>query len=280
MGTAEIFLHLRQKTTKWSNYFAIYDELLGRYVGKEFVFVEIGVLNGGSLRMWREFFGKKARIIGIDINPVAKMMEQEGFEIFIGDQASPRFWTEFMEQVGPIDVLLDDGGHTNRQQIMTVKNCVAHIRDGGLLLVEDVHASYMASFGNPSNYSFMNFAKKIADEMNRRNPYVSVARSNVYAHTVHAVTFFDSIVCFHVNREFCQRSRQVNVGTEEIGAIDFRDPVQRVFAPENRTRYLRFLPDGFLKTLLNKVMWAADRSSVRLGLVYENTRLNREFDFR
>ena len=36
--------------------------------------------------MWRDYFGKDARIIGIDLNPEAKKWEKHGFEIFIGNQ--------------------------------------------------------------------------------------------------------------------------------------------------------------------------------------------------
>ncbi|MDQ8161336.1 MAG: hypothetical protein P3C10_02010, partial [Gemmatimonadota bacterium] len=57
---------------KHANYFAIYDELLTRYRGRPVTFVEIGVLNGGSLHMWRQFLGNDARIIGVDLNPAAQ----------------------------------------------------------------------------------------------------------------------------------------------------------------------------------------------------------------
>ena len=76
---------------KHSTYFPVYDRLFGPYVGKEIVFAEVGVLNGGSLFMWREFFGPKARIIGLDFNPLAERWRDEGFEIEIGDQADPAF---------------------------------------------------------------------------------------------------------------------------------------------------------------------------------------------
>ena len=49
------------KSIKHSSYFPVYDHLFGSYIGKEITFVEIGILGGGSLYMWREFFGKKAR---------------------------------------------------------------------------------------------------------------------------------------------------------------------------------------------------------------------------
>ena len=75
----------------------------------------MGVLNGGSLFMWRQYLGSQARIIGIDFNSLAKHWEKDGFKIYIGSQSNPEFWTNFYKSVGMIGVLLDDGGHTNEQ---------------------------------------------------------------------------------------------------------------------------------------------------------------------
>ena len=100
------------KSTKHTTYFDIYDDLLSKYRGGKITFVEIGVLGGGSLFMWRDFFGKEARIIGIDLNPSAKKWEKDGFEIFIGSQSDTNFWNNFTSQVKVIDIVLDDGGHT------------------------------------------------------------------------------------------------------------------------------------------------------------------------
>ena len=83
------------KSIKHSSYFPVYDHLFCPYIGKEITFVEIGILGGGSLFMWREFFGENARIIGIDLNPEAKRWEKEGFEIYIGSQSDPHFWEHF-----------------------------------------------------------------------------------------------------------------------------------------------------------------------------------------
>lgn len=52
-----------------TTYFHAYDELFMQYRGQKIVFVEIGVLGGGSLFMWRDFFRKNARIIKVDLNP-------------------------------------------------------------------------------------------------------------------------------------------------------------------------------------------------------------------
>jgi hypothetical protein len=196
------YLASKYLSIKHSSYFQVYDDMLSKYRGRDIVFVEIGVLNGGSLFMWREFFGPKARIIGIDFNPAATKWAADGFEIHIGNQADPEFWRDFFSKVGKVDVVLDDGGHTNEQQIATTVCTIPNIRDGGLLMVEDVHASYMRQFSNPSKYSYVNYAKFVVDAINSRFPKVR-ASTNPLRQLVYAVSFFESIVCFHIDRERC-----------------------------------------------------------------------------
>ena len=84
-----------------------------KFIGKKITIVEIGILNGGSLFMWRKYFGKRARIIGIDLNSKTKQLKKYGFEIFIGDQANKNFWNKFFKKIGKVDIVIDDGGHTN-----------------------------------------------------------------------------------------------------------------------------------------------------------------------
>ena len=228
---AEIFSGLKQKTTKWRSYFPVYQELLQPFVGTPITIVEIGMLNGGSLFMWREFLGPEARIIGIDNNPNAKRMERHGFEIFIGDQADDAFWAGFFAKVGPIDVLIDDGGHTNKQQITTVECALPNMKDGGFVLIEDTHTSYMKHFGNPSRFSFMNFAHRVGDAIQARSPITEWIEPNRFERCVWSVTVFESMVCFRVNRALCHPSEIVESGVEEIGAEDHRhanhwDPVK------------------------------------------------------
>jgi hypothetical protein len=220
-----IFQGLIRSTTKFSHYFAIYEHLFGRYVGTPVTFLEVGVLNGGSLLMWKEYFGPTARIIGVDLNPAAKAMEAEGFEIFIGDQADPRFWRRLFEQVGRVDVLLDDGGHTNEQQIVTVVEAMPHIRDGGVLVVEDVVTSYLRpEYGNPSRYSFIEFAKCAVDIVNGRASGLSIKPRDPcgVGASVYSMEFFESVVAFHVDRRLAVASRAVNAGEMTFTNADFR----------------------------------------------------------
>ena len=128
---------------KWSNYFEIYENIFKKFVNKKITFVEIGIGDGGSLFMWKNYFGKKARIIGIELNPEAKKLEKFGFEIFIGNQSDPLFWRQFYNKVGKIDILLDDGGHKNIQQITSFMESYKFINPNGLIAIEDTHTSYM-----------------------------------------------------------------------------------------------------------------------------------------
>lgn len=225
-----IYQNTKYLSIKHDSYFQVYEEIFAPYQGKKITFVEIGVLNGGSLFMWREFFGPEATIIGIDFNPDAKKWEADGFQIFIGSQADPKFWDDFFARVGPVDIILDDGGHTNSQQIITVDQCIPAIKDNGLLVIEDVHTSYLKEFGNPFRYSFINFAKHIVDAINSRFPQVTRAK-NKYSNRVYAISFYESIVCLHINEKKCFISSPTTNHGISSNAKDFRHKgsIQKLF---------------------------------------------------
>ena len=96
---------------KGRHYFDLYVRHLAGFVGREVVVVEVGVYSGGSLGMWRSYFGENATIHGVDIQEACRVYEADGFHIHVGDQADRAFWTQFKKDVPVIDVLIDDGGH-------------------------------------------------------------------------------------------------------------------------------------------------------------------------
>ena len=206
---------------KHENFFPIYEKTFQKYRGKPIVFVEIGVWHGGSLFMWRDYFGKDARIIGIDLSPGAKRWEEHGFEIWIGDQSDPKFWQEFFATVGPVDIVLDDGGHTNEHQLITTLETLPNIKDGGVLLVEDVYTSYSNDYGNPHKYSFIEFCKNVIDIGNSRYGLHSPSSSFI-KNIVWSTDFYESVVCFNVDRTLCTRSFAVTNGGFRDDATDYR----------------------------------------------------------
>lgn len=126
---------------KWRHYFPIYERHLGRFRGRPVHLVEIGVCSGGSLYMWREYLGTRARITGVDIEPACKAYETEGISVAIGDQGDPAFWRTFLAEAAPIDAVIDDGSHLPADQIVTLKALLPRLRPGGVYLCEDAHGA-------------------------------------------------------------------------------------------------------------------------------------------
>jgi hypothetical protein len=127
---------------KWNHYFDIYDRHFRQFRGHEVHVLEIGVYSGGSLDMWRDYFGPKAIIYGVDIEPDCRGYEDDRIRIFIGDQADRSFWREFRRMVPTLDIVIDDGGHQFEQQIVSLEELLPFLRPGGVYLCEDVHGAY------------------------------------------------------------------------------------------------------------------------------------------
>src|SRR5215470_13914960 len=92
---------------KWLHYFDIYQRHLAQYVGRNVTVVEIGVLGGGSLLMWKRYFGDRCRVHGVDIQAEYKAYERDDITIHIGDQGDRSFWKEFRKRVPVVDVVID-----------------------------------------------------------------------------------------------------------------------------------------------------------------------------
>jgi len=218
----KLFLQSPYFSTKYSSYFDTYDKIFSKFINKKITFVEVGVLNGGSLFMWRKYFGKKARIIGVDNNQSAKFLEKYGFEIFIGDQSNINFWNKLKKKIGPVDVLLDDGGHTNHQQTITLLSFINNIKDNGLLVIEDIHTSYLKSFGNPSKFSFINLTYHLVNQLNFRSGVLKEKNTYGLKLPIYEIRYFESIVAFEVNRKISNISYKLDNNGKSLGMKDFR----------------------------------------------------------
>ena len=124
---------------KWNHYFEIYDRHLQHLKDKKINILEIGISHGGSLQMWEYYFKGNASIYAVDINPECKKLESENIKIFIGSQEDETFLRNLKKNIPIVDVLIDDGGHTMRQQITTFKHLFDHVADNGIYICEDLH---------------------------------------------------------------------------------------------------------------------------------------------
>lgn len=126
---------------KGMSYLNIYERHFEKRRESVKCFVEIGVLNGASLKMWEEYF-PNATIYGIDIEPNCKQYESGRIKILIGDQNDNEFLKSVSEQIGEIDILLDDGSHITRHQINTFNHLYKNISKNGYYAIEDLRNSY------------------------------------------------------------------------------------------------------------------------------------------
>jgi hypothetical protein len=181
---------------KWHHYFEIYDRYFSKYRGKEMVFLEIGIFQGGSLQMWKEYFGPKAKIYGIDINPDCKQFEEDQIEIFIGSQSDPVFLEKVKAYIPKVDIFLDDGGHTMKQQIVSFKHLYDHIKTNGIYICEDTHTSYWPNFGGGLRRrgSFIEYAKNWIDDIHGYHNGSNQRHVNNITKSAKSVHFYDSIV--------------------------------------------------------------------------------------
>src|SRR3982074_1048174 len=113
---------------KWRHYFDIYERHFNRFVGREVHVLEIGIYSGGSLLMWKEYFGENAKIYGGDIHEPGRAFEDERTKVFIGDQADRSFWADVKKTAPFIDIVIDDGGHLPEQQLVTLEELLPHVR--------------------------------------------------------------------------------------------------------------------------------------------------------
>ena len=272
-STLELFNLSKKNSIKYEKYFNIYDEILSDYRGKDITFVEIGVLDGGSLEIWKKYFGKNAKIIGIDLNPKSKKFEQEGIEIFLGDQSDKNFWESFFKKIGKVDIIIDDGGHTNKQQIVTTINSVKNINNGGMLIIEDTHTSYIREYGNPHKYSFVNFSKKIIDDIN----YTFFPSSSVLKKfqlslnkEIYSIRYFESFCIFYIDRNRCGLNKPINNKGYKTENININ------ISPE----YKNLFYFKIIKSIFKKLSFLKFKFNYFILLLkkYKNNRLKKFFD--
>ncbi len=149
---------------KWLHYFDIYHRHFGKFVGREVHVMEVGVYSGGSLSMWKEYFGPRCRIWGIDVEKACLAYRDERTEVLIGDQADRAFWSRVKQAVPVVDILIDDGGHEPEQQRVTLEEMLPHVRPGGVYLCEDIHDLHGRS--NP----FAAYVHGLAANLNSASP--------------------------------------------------------------------------------------------------------------
>lgn len=182
---------------KWLHYFDIYHRHFEKFRDKPVTIIEFGVFQGGSLQMWRKYFGRRARIVGVDIDPRCSELTGPGIEIHIGDQSDPEFLRDLARRVGPAEVVIDDGGHMMHQQLTTLRELWPSVTDGGVFLVEDLHTSYWTDYegGYRRPGTFIEYAKTLVDSLHAWHSRDAHSFTvDDYTRTIGGMHFYDSVL--------------------------------------------------------------------------------------
>ena len=180
---------------KWRHYFDIYDRHFQKFRNREVNILEIGIYSGGSLGMWRAYFGPQCHIYGVDIKESCKVYADERISVLIGDQADLEFWRRFKERVPRLDVIVDDGGHRTDQQVATLEEMLPYLRPGGVYLCEDVHGE---------NNNLNHYINALSCKMNIHRPRDGgglnnnerrmVAEASLFQSNVHSIHIYPYVV--------------------------------------------------------------------------------------
>eukprot|EP00270_Netrium_digitus_P011253 TRINITY_DN3568_c0_g2_i1.p1 TRINITY_DN3568_c0_g2~~TRINITY_DN3568_c0_g2_i1.p1 ORF type:complete len:330 (-),score=34.61 TRINITY_DN3568_c0_g2_i1:515-1504(-) len=147
----------RSETDKKNhNYGPMYAEYFDVIRYHQVAFLEIGLREGASLDLWKAYFPRR-KVYGIDKGEINKgffsHVGEDNVTIFVGDQEDVPFLQNVLakvkEEVGELDWVIDDGGHTMKQQITSFTTLFPIVKPGGYYFIEDLETSY---YGEPCSY--------------------------------------------------------------------------------------------------------------------------------
>jgi SAM-dependent methyltransferase len=175
-------------------------------------FLEIGCGQGGSLQMWKRYFGPFAQIVGIDINDNCKDYEEDQIAVRIGDQKDINFLNTVLEEFGTPDVVLDDGSHIMEDLTSTFRHLYSRTAPNGIYMVEDLHTAYWDEYGGGvgNRDSFIEVSKLLIDELNADHARNKVPNTD-FTKTTLSMHFYDSVIAFERGRHLKKFAPQIGI---------------------------------------------------------------------
>ena len=163
---------------------------------KKINLLEIGIADGDSLRVWREFF-PKANILGLDINK--KNFIIDNVEFFYGDQSNTETLKKITSKYKSFDIIIDDGSHFCKHVIKSFNFFYPFLNVDGLYVVEDLQTSYAPRYGGSrvnlnKKKTSMNFFKKMCDSLNYEHYDRPFYKKGKHDGRVKSIYFYQNIV--------------------------------------------------------------------------------------
>lgn len=197
---SQFFSSVENGLIKWSHYPDIYAQIFEPFRDKpNLKILEIGTRYGGGIELLQKIFPNNPTIFGIDIIPQCSSFEGQNVKIRIGDQSDETFLKSVGNEMGGIDIVIDDGSHNSRHQRASFEALFPFLNPNGIYVVEDVEHSY---FRNQKGwpmlpYTFVNFAKRTVESLNSNfRGYKKTLMLKGIDQNLYSITFFRSVIVF------------------------------------------------------------------------------------
>ena len=208
---ADIFCDNTGKVVhKWHHFLPIYERHFAPFRNRPIRFLEIGVSRGGSLAMWRKYFGPEAIIYGIDIDPECAAFQGSDGQVRIGSQADPDFLRRVVAEMGGLDIVLDDGSHVMAHIKRTLETLFPLLDPAGVYMIEDLHTAYWRRFGGGfwRRGNFFNYTRQLVDDMHSWY-HVTRPKHPVVSDICRSIQIYDSIVVLEKGRKVMPLHSQI-----------------------------------------------------------------------
>jgi SAM-dependent methyltransferase len=207
---AEFLGHDGRTIHKWKHYFPAYERHFSRYINRPLTFLELGCGLGGSLQMWKRYFGPHARIVGIDIRPECASFEEDQIAVRIGDQADQVFLSALLDEFGAPDIVLDDGSHMMSHMAASFRFLYPRTAPDGVYVVEDLHTAYWDEYGGGLRRpgSFIELCKTLLDELNADWSRGALPPTD-FTRTTQSIHFYDSLAVFERGRTLAKSAPMI-----------------------------------------------------------------------
>jgi len=204
---SDFLLNSNRPIHKWTHYFPIYERHFERFRNQSITFLEIGCGQGGSLQMWKRYFGPFAQIVGIDIEPKCKDFEEDQIAVRIGNQNDAGFIASVIEEFGSPDIVLDDGSHIMNDIQATFSFLYPELHKNAIYCVEDLHTAYWEEYGGGLNRegSFIEVCKTLIDQLNADHTRGAI-KPGKFSQETCSMHFYDSVVLFERGRHLNKRA--------------------------------------------------------------------------
>ncbi len=156
----------------------------------------------------------------------------------LGSQSDRKFLDYVKDNIPPVDILIDDGGHYMNQQIILFEELFGYIKKNGVYLCEDTHSSYWLVFGGgyKRRGTFIEYSKNFIDMLNAFHSEQRKHKINNFTKSVNSIHYYDSVLVIEKRKR--EKPKDVTSGIISFGG-DKKDNYKPNYKPFFKNKYLQ-----------------------------------------